>query len=249
MSNNYDLNRHLARYLKEEPFYAALSRHIEKYPSNAIPTAGVCINPDSGTFEMLYNPDFFEKLTDDEVMLVLKHEFLHLILEHVTGRMPDKSQMRMWNHATDLAINSEIFPKECKDSVKQIWDMCLLPGKEGPYKDLPRGESADFYFDKIKEMVEEQKKKDDKQEGQGNGEGQPGSGDPSDGEGEGSGFDSHEGWGEDGKNPIPQEVRELAKERLRQAMNEAANDANRSGNWGTISQSMRKDIIKRLTPR
>ena len=249
MSNNYDLNRHLARYLKEEPFYAALSRHIEKYPSNAIPTAGVCINPDSGTFELLYNPDFFEKLTDDEVMLVLKHEFLHLILEHVTGRMPDKSQMRMWNHATDLAINSEIFPKECKDSVKQIWDMCLLPGKEGPYKDLPRGESADFYFDKIKEMVEEQKKKGDKQEGQGNGEGQPGSGDPSDGEGEGSGFDSHEGWGEDGKNPIPQEVRELAKERLRQAMNEAANDANRSGNWGTISQSMRKDIIKRLTSK
>ena len=249
MSNNYDLNRHLARYLKEEPFYAALSRHIEKYASNAIPTAGVCINPDSGTFELLYNPDFFEKLTDDEVMLVLKHEFLHLILEHVTGRMPDKSQMRMWNHATDLAINSEIFPKECKDSVKQIWDMCLLPGKEGPYKDLPRGESADFYFDKIKEMVEEQKKKGDKQEGQGNGEGQPGSGDPSDGEGEGSGFDSHEGWGEDGKNPIPQEVRELAKERLRQAMNEAANDANRSGNWGTISQSMRKDIIKRLTSK
>ena len=249
MSNNYDLNRHLARYLKEEPFYAALSRHIEKYPSNAIPTAGVCINPESGTFELLYNPDFFEKLTDDEVMLVLKHEFLHLILEHVTGRMPDKSQMRMWNHATDLAINSEIFPKECKDSVKQIWDMCLLPGKEGPYKDLPRGESADFYFDKIKEMVEEQKKKDDKQEGQGNGDGQPGSGDPSDGEGEGSGFDSHEGWGEDGKNPIPQEVRELAKERLRQAMNEAANDANRSGNWGTISQSMRKDIIKRLSSK
>ena len=99
------------------------------------------------------------------------------------------------------------------------------------------------------EMVEEQKKKGDKQDGQGNGEGQPGSGDPSDGEGEGSGFDSHEGWGEDGKNPIPQEVRELAKERLRQAMNEAANDANRSGNWGTISQSMRKDIIKRLTSK
>ena len=249
MSNNYDLNRHLARYLKEEPFYAALSRHIEKYPSNALPTAGVTIDPESGTFALLYNPDFFEKLTDDEVMLVLKHEFLHLILEHVTGRMPDKSQMRMWNHATDLAINSEIFPKECKDSVKQIWDMCLLPGKEGPYKDLPRGESADFYFDKIKEMVEEQKKKGDKQDGQGNGEGQPGSGDPSDGEGDGSGFDSHEGWSEDGKNPIPQEVRELAKERLRQAMNEAANDANRSGNWGTISQSMRKDIIKRLTSK
>lgn len=244
MANNYDLNRHLARYLKEEPFYAALSRHIEKYPSNAIPTAGVCINPESGTFELLYNPDFLEKLSDEEIMIVLKHEFMHLILEHVTGRMPDKSQMRMWNHATDLAINSEIFPKECKDSIKNLWDMCLLPGK-APYPDFPRGESADFYFDEIKKMVEEQQKNGGGQ-GEGQGEGQSGGGKPQDGDPNGSGFDSHEGWGEDGKNPIPQEVRELAKERLRQAMNEAANEANRSGSWGTISQSMRKDIIKRL---
>lgn len=248
MSNNYDLNRHLARYLKEEPFYAALSRHIDKYPSNVVPTAGVCINPDSGTFELLYNPDFFAKLTDDEIMIVLKHEFMHLILEHVTGRMPDKSQMKMWNHATDLAINSEIFPKECKDSIKNLWNMCLLPGK-APYPDFERGHPAEYYFDKIKEMVEEQQKKD-----QGEGEGKDksqGGGQPSPGGGQGNegGFDSHEGWGEDGNNPIPQEVRELAKERLRQAMSEAADEANRQGQWGTISQSMRKDIIKRLTSK
>jgi predicted metal-dependent peptidase len=241
---------HLARYLKEEPFYAALSRHIEKYPSNAIPTAGVCINPDSGTFELLYNPEFVEKLTDDEVMLLLKHEFMHLILDHVTGRMPDKSQMRMWNHATDLAINSEIFPKEVKESIKNMYDMCLLPGKEGPYQNLPSHQSADFYFDEIKKMVEEQKKNGQGQgEGEGQGEGQSGGGQSQPGDGNGSGFDSHEGWGEDGKNPIPQEVRELAKERLRQAMSEAANEANRTGSWGSVSQSMRKDIMKRITSK
>lgn len=250
MSSQYNLHMHLARYLKEEPFYAALSRHIEKYPSNAIPTAGVCINPDSGTFELLYNPEFVEKLTDDEVMLLLKHEFMHLILDHVTGRMPDKSQMRMWNHATDLAINSEIFPKEVKESIKNMYDMCLLPGKEGPYQNLPSHQSADFYFDEIKKMVEEQKKNGQGQgQGEGQGEGQSGSGQSQPGDGNGSGFDSHEGWGEDGKNPIPQEVRELAKERLRQAMSEAANEANRTGSWGSVSQSMRKDIMKRITSK
>ena len=247
MSNNYNLNMHLARYLKEEPFYAALSRHIEKYPSNAIPTAGVCINPDSGTFELLYNPDFFDSLSDEEIMIVLKHEFLHLILEHVTGRMPDKSQMRMWNHATDLAINSEIFPKDCKDSIKNLWDMCLLPGKP-PYDNFERGHSADHYFDLIKKMVEEQKQNASGQ-GQGSGDGENQSGSQSSSGGDDSGFDSHEGWGEDGQNPIPQEVRELAKERLRQAMNEAANEANRSGSWGTMSESMRKDILKRLSSK
>lgn len=243
--NNYDLNRHVARYLKEEPFYAALSRHIEKFPTTAIPTAGVCINPDSGTFEMLYNPEFVSSLTDDEVILLLKHEFLHLILEHVTGRMPDKSQMRMWNHATDLSINSEIFPSESKDSIKKMWDMCLLPGKEGMYKDLPRGETADFYFKKIQEMVEEAKKN-----ASGDGEGQQGDGQSGgNSNGNGDNFDSHEGWAEDGKNPIPQDVRELAKERLRQAMSEAVNEANRTNSWGTVSQSMRKDIIRRISSK
>lgn len=250
MPENYDLNRHVARYLKEEPFYAALSRHIEKIPSSAIPTAGVCVNPNSGTFELLYNPEFVGKLTDDEVVLLLKHEFLHLILEHVTGRMPDKSQMRMWNHATDLAINSEIFPKDApsKDSIKNLFDMCLIPGKEGPYKDLPIGQSADFYFEKIKQMVQEMKDKmgNDGSSGSGEGTGEGTGNDPQSGDG---GFDSHDGWGEDGKNPIPQDVRDLAKERLRQAMTEAANEANRTGSWGTVSQAMKKEIIKRISSK
>jgi predicted metal-dependent peptidase len=98
-------------------------------------------------------------------------------------------------------------------------------------------------------MVEEQQKKDGQGEGEGKDKQQGGGGQPSNGEGNEGGFDSHEGWGEDGNNPIPQEVRELAKERLRQAMSEAADEANRQGSWGTISQSMRKDIIKRLTSK
>ena len=56
----FDLNRHTARLLKQEPFFAALSRKIDKRASTAIPTAGVRVNPDSGQFEMLYNPQFFE---------------------------------------------------------------------------------------------------------------------------------------------------------------------------------------------
>jgi len=202
---------------------------------------------------LIYNPEFLGKLTDEEIVLLLKHEFMHLILEHVTGRMPEKSQMMMWNHATDLAINSEIFPTDIKDSIKFLYDMCLLPGKEGPYLEYPRGESAEFYFEKIKEMVEEQKKNQKNGEGQGNGkgEGQSGPGQPGDqnGSGGGGGFDSHEGWSEDGTNPIPQEVRELAKERLRQAVSEAANEASRTGSWGSVSASMRKDIMKRISSK
>ena len=85
----FNLNMHTARLLMREPFFAALSRRIDKIASTAIPTAGVRVNPDSAQFEMLYNPEFFAQLSDDHKLGILKHEFYHLIFEHVTSRKPD----------------------------------------------------------------------------------------------------------------------------------------------------------------
>ena len=56
----FDLNKHTARLLMDEPFFAALSRRIDKRSSTAIPTAGVKVDKDSGHFVMIYNPEFFE---------------------------------------------------------------------------------------------------------------------------------------------------------------------------------------------
>ena len=54
----FNLNMHTARLLMREPFFAALSRRIDKTASTAIPTAGVRVNPDSAQFELMYNPEF-----------------------------------------------------------------------------------------------------------------------------------------------------------------------------------------------
>ena len=43
----FNLNMHTARLLMREPFFAALSRRIDKIASTAIPTAGVCGNESS----------------------------------------------------------------------------------------------------------------------------------------------------------------------------------------------------------
>ena len=80
----FNLNHHIIALLRDEPFFAALSRRINKMPSTAIPTAGVRVNPETAQFEMLYNPAFFAKLTHEERLDVLKHEFYHLIFEHET---------------------------------------------------------------------------------------------------------------------------------------------------------------------
>ena len=83
----FDLNRHTARLLMDEPFFAALSRRIDKAETHALPTAGMRLD-DDGFFTLLYNPEYFANLTDDEMSDVLKHEFYHVIFEHVTGRLP-----------------------------------------------------------------------------------------------------------------------------------------------------------------
>ena len=232
----FDLNMHTARLLMREPFFAALSRRIDKRMTRAIPTAGVKVDKDTGKFVMYYNPDFFAKLPDVQKLGVLKHEFYHLIFEHVTGRLPTDGMSKEWNIATDLAINSHL--------LNELPEMCCLPG-QGPFADLPVGKSAEWYYANLPENPGEGEEGEG--EGQGGGEGQgegDGDGQGQPGQGGYDSFDDHSGWGE-----VDQATKDLAKERLKDAMKKAADEASRSNSWGTVSSEVRKEIMERLTPR
>jgi hypothetical protein len=85
----FDLNKHTARLLMNEPFFAGLSRRVDKRKTTEIPTAGVTVDPKTAQFVLMYNADYFSKLTDTQKLGVLKHEFYHLVFEHVTGRKPE----------------------------------------------------------------------------------------------------------------------------------------------------------------
>ena len=201
----FDLNKHTARLLRQEPFFAALSRKIDKRASTAIPTAGVRVNPETGHFEMLYNPEFFEKLPDDQKQGVLMHEFYHLVFEHVTGRLPERGMTMIWNQATDLAINSHLIGK--------LPEGALIPG-EKYFEGFPIGATADQYLELLKQKQKEQEENGEGQgQGQqGEGEGEPGNGHPNPGT-----WDDHSGWGETDNT-----TNEIAKERLKEAVKKAA---------------------------
>ena len=221
----FDLNRHTARLLKQEPFFAALSRKIDKRASTAIPTAGVRVNPDSGQFEMLYNPEFFESLSDVHRSGVLMHEFYHLVFEHVTGRLPAEGMSKIWNVATDLAINSHLIGK--------LPDKALIPG-QGPFEDFKPGLSAEQYLELLKEKQKEQEE---------SGESQPG-------EGEGyETLDDHSGWSEGENSQVDNTANEIAKERLKEAVKKAVEEASRANSWGSVSQGIRQDIIDSVTTK
>jgi predicted metal-dependent peptidase len=105
---SFDLKLHAYRLLMDEPFFAALSRKIEKKVRSQHQDCRCSVNKLNGQFEMIYNPEFLASLPEHQVKGVLKHEFYHLIFEHVTNRKPDGVPHKTWNIAADLAINSHL---------------------------------------------------------------------------------------------------------------------------------------------
>jgi predicted metal-dependent peptidase len=256
----FDLDRHAFRLLKDEPFFAAISRNVSKIQNRGVPTAGVMVNKTTHFFELHYNPDFFDNLgqtdfygkelegdarierRDTEIRAILKHEFYHLIFNHLTERLPDGEMNMIWNVAADLAINSEIGV--------ELPNIACIPGHTN-FEDYPSGLSAEQYYDRLKKDKEEH----DKQNGEGEGQGGQGSeGGDSDGDQQGNGqgkgnkfsntLDDHSMWGQADENKV---ANEIATERLKKMVQDAVEESVKSGRgWGSVSAKMRGEIIERV---
>jgi predicted metal-dependent peptidase len=252
--SDFNLNDHVYRLLQHEPFFAALSRRIDKKPGN-VPTAGVRVTRD-GHFEMVYSPEFFEGLTDDQRSGVLIHEFYHLIFEHVTGRLPDElagvmqtqqptpeqaQKFKIWNIAADLAINYHI-------GAAKLPENCCIPGGK-MFEDMPGDMTAEWYYARLLEKMEEQDNDTNDGSGGGSGDGADGqsSSKPFDPDNAGQ-FDSHEDWGQGEAAPEEQAAMDIAKERLKEALKDAASEAS-TRNWGSVSSSCRREIMDRITSK
>ena len=240
--NDFDLNMHTARLLMSEPFFAAISRRINKRASYGIPTAGVMVNKETAQFEMLYNPKFFQELSELERTAVLIHEFYHVIFKHVTDRAPWNKEgsditARVWNVAADLAINSHI---------KNLPEQGCIPGK-GPFAELPPGQTAEWYVPHVKKIMESQQNGDSSdgksQDGQDQAQGDKNATQGSSGGSSGiNTLDDHSGWGAgDEQN---KELNDIANERLKDIVKQAAEECSARGNsWGSVSSSVRKEIL------
>ena len=238
----FDLRLHVHRLLIDEPFFAALSRRIDKR-AGGVPTAGVRVT-EEGKLEMRYNPDFFAPLSDETRKDILKHEFYHIVLQHVTGgrfrsfRDMTPAECRQHNIAMDLAINSHL---------DNLPEGCCKPGQAGPFANLPSHKSAEWYLKNLPEP--EGGEGEGQGEGEGEGEGQPGQGQ---GQGQGNGqpfedgvFDDHSGW-----DDVDDATKQLAEERVKDFVREAVNEAQSSSRgWGTVPANMRKDILDSITSK
>ena len=224
---SFDLSFHLHRLLRDEPFFAAFSRRVEKASDTSIPTAAICYNKESQKFTLMYNPDFFESLPDKHKVGVIKHEFYHLILNHLTARMPfdsskEPEKLKVWNIATDLAINTHI--------QDELPDMACVPGR-APFEVYSPDRTAEVYFAQLL--------KDQEQE-QGPYGGDSGSGEP-------ESLDDHSSWGDIGDpgGLDGQILNEKLKEMSKGAVEEVEKH---SKGWGSVPHAVRKQIKKAISP-
>ena len=261
----FNLNMHTHRLLSDEPFFAALSRRIDKRACTSIPTAAVRVTED-GRYEMVYNPDFMQRMVDEcrntkgnadnpyrWVRGILMHEFYHLIYGHLSTRKPEGGMTRLWNVAMDLAINTHI-PDE-------LPPLACIPG-HGPFTEMDGGLTAEAYYkllndDQQADDEDSEGSNDSSGEGEGDGEGDSsggsdGSGGSEDSEGSSSGsgkyddvdsMDDHSGWGESQGT-----TENIAEERLKDMVRKAAEEAGKKG-WGSVSGEMRKTIMESITTK
>jgi len=240
----FDLNIHVHRLLMDEPFFAALSRRMDKSATNGIPTAGVTVT-EEGKLKMLYNPKFFADMTDECRKDILKHEFYHIVFQHVTGgrflsfRDMDASERKLHNIAMDLAINGHL---------PNLPETACYPGR-APFEHLEPLKTAEHYLRELRKMQKEGPppggggKGEGKGEGQGEGQGQGqgnGNGNPLDGM---DSFDDHSGWDE-----MDDQTKQIAEERIKEFVKDAVEEANSSSRgWGSVPGDCRKAIMESIS--
>jgi len=194
---DFKLDRHLISFLQDSPFFAELSRYIRKVPTKDLPTAGVAYDQEFDDLTLFWNPDFFAGLSDSEIRGVLIHEFYHLVFQHLSHRR--KTPPKMWNIATDLAINSIIVSGENKSATLPKGGLVpgvfpVPPGDRDFTKEekdamplaqliesFPPAQASEWYFERLKqkaEQVQQQRKDSCPRHGKGQGQPQPSGGDP-----------------------------------------------------------------------
>lgn len=234
-TKNFKLDPHLLRLMWDEPFFSNVLRSVTKIRTDGIPTAGVLAR--DGDIKMWWNPAFLASLTANEVKGLLKHECYHLVFHHTTTRR--KEPHRVWNYATDLAINSlipkvelptgglipgEKFDELTEEQAAGLSDEILARREHLSelIASFPKLKSSEWYFARL---MEDQDAKEAIEGKDGEGSGMPGE------------MDDHDAWGD-----MSEEEAEITKNKVKKAIEAAAKECDKKGQWGSIPGETREMI-------
>ena len=105
-----DFEKECMMFAMQEPFYGILLSSMMRVPdAKATNTMGVGYS--GNVFKLYYNPEFVEKLSVNTTLAILRHETLHLALNHLSvfeGKPQNPAEQYKRNVACDLEVNCYI---------------------------------------------------------------------------------------------------------------------------------------------
>jgi predicted metal-dependent peptidase len=105
MSRQDSLSKASKDLMLKEPYYGIFLIMLNKVWNNRVPTAGVSKN--GINYQLIINPNFWQSLSEEHRLGLLKHELLHIAFGHLTSffKFSDK---KLANVAMDMEINQYI---------------------------------------------------------------------------------------------------------------------------------------------
>lgn len=218
---------------RDFPFYGMFGINVTKFQDDNCPTAYVTFE-DIMTPVMGYNPMWMKEYSHDEIIGIIQHEYLHLILGHLSQRATkDPKDAKLGNIAQDLALNCLIpegyrphgllYPGE---------DMADIPQERVRefFKNLPKNETSEWYFKTVKAFLKKEYPDCDSNTALSN-----------------LGFntmDDHTAW-----ENLPEETQELIKQKIDQMTEEGYQAALEKNKWSNMPSSLKEKITKRMNEK
>jgi len=147
MSREETLGKASKELMWKEPFYGFFLLMLNKVWNNKVPTAGV--SKHNINYQLAINEDFWNSLSENHRIGLLKHELLHIAYFHLSMyfNFPDK---RLANIAMDMEINQYIDSEYLPEGGIDINNYAEL--------NLDRKAGCRYYYQMLKQAKDEKDK-------------------------------------------------------------------------------------------
>lgn len=159
----------------EHPFFAQIAQYLIPTASHLVPTAGVTAGS-----KLFINPVFSEMCNVQDMIFIIAHEAMHAVLES-WARMPEGANHKVWNWATDIAINYLLANTEHGAGMALPREEVIKPLFGGEFEKYDGWLAEDIYYDLMKNHKEQcpicgagQQGEGDEESDDGGGGGEPG---------------------------------------------------------------------------
>ena len=154
----------------KDDYWGYLFSKINRTKDDNLPAPmGVAAEID-GTINLYYNSKFLDLATDEFLKIVLEHEGIHVLNNHLprlfriisdeVNKEIKNTKVKKWNYASDCAVNTLIPIKKEYDFGNNVKFTIVHPDQYN----LPLKQTAEYYFDRIPDESSKNKKT----QGQGN---------------------------------------------------------------------------------